>query len=1008
MQFSMSPNPSVVSRLRRMLRRKKHRRLRCETLERRHLLAVLIVDSNLDNYNPSAPTTDGLITLREAVLAANNDSPIGDAPAGAGADTITFAAGAGEAFQTGNTIRLMFGEIEITDDLTIDGPDATSQRVLVTGDTGGDDATVEGITDVAASESAGTLADNSRIFNVTGDSVMLTLDSLTLTGGRTTGDNLATETTHNGGGIRFASSGLLTLNDSTVSGNSTAGDNAEGGGMYSLGANVTLTGSTVSGNSTAGDRAEGGGISTFRGNVTLTNSTVSGNSTAAAFGRGGGISTFDGDVTLTDSTVSGNSTAASFGSGGGIYTDEGNVTLTDSTVSGNSTGGLGSDGGGIHTNEGNVTLTASTVSGNSTAERLADGGGIRSDTGNITLTASTVSGNSTAGYRSRGGGIYTQEGSVTLTGSTVSGNRTEGSRVDGGGLFSLNLTIVNSTITGNVATGRGGGIGALVDRPIESLTIHNSIIAGNMDTGGNDAGPDFVAPGDPTNDLDVRNSLIGDSTGTTLTGQTNGNLLDIDWTTVLASQTVGGNAIPLLADNGGPTLTHRLMDNSPAIDAGDNALAVAPDGNPLSFDQRGTPNIRVVGSSVDMGAFEAQGPAQFVTITPGPVAMPEGDSGTTNFVFTVARTTADSESPVINYAVTGSGTNAADVDDFVGAILPSGTVTFEGTNATATITIPVSGDTAVETDEGFTVTLSGTDVVAEMSTATGTITNDDAASGDPVVNISPAGPGGAGDNADLSSGGQPTSWAMQRSSIRRITVVFAAAPASTPVAADLVMTNRTTDAAITLSDSQFSLDGATLTVSFGAGQLPDGVYDLTVRASLTGGGDFTVTGDNTNKLFVKQADWNGDSEVNLLDFTTFRYWFGTNVDSEAPLAAGTAPAYVDLNGDGEINLLDFSSFRTSFGTSTTFPAAMAPGSASVLADDAGAEAEEDATLSAHASVGESAADAILFSESNRRATLNVLAEDISAARVPSQSDTEEAAGAVDQLLSDDDYLSGLF
>ena len=211
---------------------------------------------------------------------------------------------------------------------------------------------------------------------------------------------------------------------------------------------------------------------------------------------------------------------------------------------------------------------------------------------------------------------------------------------------------------------------------------------------------------------------------------------------------------------------------------------------------------------------------------------------------------------------------------------------------------------------------------------------------DPVVTVSPAGPNGVGDNDDLGGGDQPTSWASQRSSIRQITIGLPTAPGTTPVATDLVMMNRTTSTPVTLSDSQLSLGGTTVTVNLNANQMPDGVYDLTVKAPMFGGSnDYTLIGDNTNKLFVKQADWNGDSEVNLLDFSTFRYWFGTNVDSEAPLAAGTAPAYVDLNGDGEINLLDFSTFRTNFGTSTTFPAAMAPGSASVLADDGMAEGE---------------------------------------------------------------------
>ena len=56
-----------------------------------------------------------------------------------------------------------------------------------------------------------------------------------------------------------------------------------------------------------------------------------------------------------------------------------------------------------------------------------------------------------------------------------------------------------------------------------------------------------------------------------------------------------------LADNGGPTLTHALAMNSPAIDAGDNTICATEPINNL--DQRGEP--RPIGSSCDIGAYES-------------------------------------------------------------------------------------------------------------------------------------------------------------------------------------------------------------------------------------------------------------------------------------------------------------------------------------------------------------------------------------------------------------------
>jgi len=55
-----------------------------------------------------------------------------------------------------------------------------------------------------------------------------------------------------------------------------------------------------------------------------------------------------------------------------------------------------------------------------------------------------------------------------------------------------------------------------------------------------------------------------------------------------------------LADNGGATQTHALVTDSPAIDAGDNALC--SDDAINSFDQRGV--SRPQGSACDIGSFE--------------------------------------------------------------------------------------------------------------------------------------------------------------------------------------------------------------------------------------------------------------------------------------------------------------------------------------------------------------------------------------------------------------------
>ena len=66
-----------------------------------------------------------------------------------------------------------------------------------------------------------------------------------------------------------------------------------------------------------------------------------------------------------------------------------------------------------------------------------------------------------------------------------------------------------------------------------------------------------------------------------------------------------------LTDNGGPTLTHGLEFDSPAIDAGSNALAVDTNGIPLLTDQRGGDRIQF--GTVDIGALEFFEPSLVVT-----------------------------------------------------------------------------------------------------------------------------------------------------------------------------------------------------------------------------------------------------------------------------------------------------------------------------------------------------------------------------------------------------------
>jgi conflict system STAND superfamily ATPase/helix-turn-helix protein/TIR domain-containing protein len=91
--------------------------------------------------------------------------------------------------------------------------------------------------------------------------------------------------------------------------------------------------------------------------------------------------------------------------------------------------------------------------------------------GTLTLINSTISGNVAAG---NGGGADNEGGTLTLINSTVSGNRANGS---GGGIFNSpggRLTLINSTVSGNLAD-TGGGISN-----DGTLSLINSTISDNM------------------------------------------------------------------------------------------------------------------------------------------------------------------------------------------------------------------------------------------------------------------------------------------------------------------------------------------------------------------------------------------------------------------------------------------------------------------------------------------------------------------------------------------------
>ena len=106
----------------------------------------------------------------------------------------------------------------------------------------------------------------------------------------------------------------------------------------------------------------------------------------------------------------------------------------------------------------------------------------------------------------------------------------------------------------------------------------------------------------------------------------------------------------------------------------------------------------------------------------------EGTSGTKPFTFTITRAANTTGANAVNWTVTGSGASPANPTDFAGGVLPTGSVSWTaGDTISKVITVNVQGDTTVEPNENFTVTLSNPTNGATITTPTavGTIQNDD-------------------------------------------------------------------------------------------------------------------------------------------------------------------------------------------------------------------------------------------------------------------------------------------
>jgi len=375
-----------------------------------------------------------------------------------------------------------------------------------------------------------------RTINLTSGAIAIAQRDLSLDGGPP--GLMKVDAGHRSGVFRHTGRGWLRIDRLNIANGRYAGDTTPRGGCLYSDGKIELVNSKVHGCSVGPARGYGAGIFAW-GNVILRYSWVTGNTSSFV---AGGIGAYRG-LLANHSHVSDNRADVA----SAVWVEAGPTTANYSTFSNNRGGGVIETASG-----GDLYIANSTISGNTSTRT---GWSIISNSGSsfddVTIVESTISGNTTTGNET-----------ISLTG--------DGAR-----------SIINSTIAFNRDVGPCEGSGNATLFVSGGATLLDSTVISNNSCNGN-----------------ARPSVFGNNlrAPSVLTGAD--NLITTTGNIALPPDTISVDPkLAPLADNGGPTMTHALPADSPAIDNGNNEAG-------LEFDQRGKGHPRVNGSQTDIGAFE--------------------------------------------------------------------------------------------------------------------------------------------------------------------------------------------------------------------------------------------------------------------------------------------------------------------------------------------------------------------------------------------------------------------
>ena len=233
----------------------------------------------------------------------------------------------------------------------------------------------------------------------------------------------------------------------------------------------------------------------WRGSISKFNAATSSSSPTSSRNGGGVHVAKDGTFTMNGGSIT--KCTANAGGGGGVYVSGGTFIMNDGIITGNSakpnhtsTDDIGC-GGGVYGKDGTITINGGTITGN----KATNGGGLYTSSGKLTIDGATINGNTAT---NAGGGlflglpnpIYDARGyrivgwdTTAIKNATISNN----TAVLGGGVYAYGaFRMSDTTITGNTATGFGGGIDSAVDTYTQENWVY--ALSGKMNITGNKLG----------------------------------------------------------------------------------------------------------------------------------------------------------------------------------------------------------------------------------------------------------------------------------------------------------------------------------------------------------------------------------------------------------------------------------------------------------------------------------------------------------------------------------------